>query len=565
MSDAVLAAALFAVDPSGTGGIALRAGWGPARDEWLALLRDLVPQETPMRRIPPNIGDDRLLGGLDLAATLQARRPVVERGLLAEADGGMVLLPMAERLAPSVRTRLTAALDQGAIVVERDGIAARHAARIGVIAFDESMARDEALAPSLADRLAFHVALDDAVFASSWDREQVMRARRDLPAVSAGEAMVAAFCEAALALGIVSVRASLLALRAARAHAALRGSQQVDEADAAVAARLVLAPRATRLPAADAPSEDTSVVEDEQPPADENRANASREEPPTDLVLDAARAAIPAHLLASLENAQPARRHATPGRAGAPASAGRRGRPAGTRIGRPGGQQRIDVIETLRAAAPWQRLRQASSRIEIRPGDFRITRFKQRTSTTTIFVVDASGSAAANRLAEAKGAVELLLAECYVRRDEVGLIAFRGVAAEIVVPPTRSLVRAKRCLSGLPGGGATPLAAAIDMAGAMARAVAKRGQSPLVVFLTDGKANMTRAGRPGAAEADREAAASARLFRGLGMTALVVDTSPRPRPHAEQLAAAMGARYLPLPYAGSRELSGAIQASAGSR
>ena len=199
------------------------------------------------------------------------------------------------------------------------------------------------------------------------------------------------------------------------------------------------------------------------------------------------------------------------------------------------------------------------------PGDFRVARFKQRTSTTTIFVVDASGSAAANRLAEAKGAVELLLAECYVRRDEVALIAFRGVAAEIVVPPTRSLVRAKRCLAGLPGGGATPLAAALDMAGAMARAIAKKGQSPLVVFLTDGKANMTRAGRPGAAEAEREAAIAARLFRSTGTAALVVDTSPRPRPHSERLADDMGARYLPLPYAGPQELSGAIQASARGR
>lgn len=565
MSDAVLAAALFAVDPSGTGGIALRARWGPARDEWLAMLRDLVPEGAPVRRVPPGIGDDRLLGGLDLAATLQARRPVVERGLLAEADGGVVVLPMAERLSPSVTARLAAALDEGVVVVERDGVAARHSARIGIVAFDESMADDEALAASLADRLAFHVALDDAMLASPWDRDAVERARRDLAAISVGEPVVVALCEAALALGIDSGRASLQALRAARAHAALRGSATVDETDAAVAARLVLAPRATRLPASDEPTEDAAADKNQQAPADQDPANTPSPEPPADLVLAAARAAVPAHLLASLEAAQAARRHATPGRSGAAASAGRRGRPVGTRIGRPGGRQRIDVIDTLRAAAPWQRLRQASSRVEIRPGDFRVTRFKQRTSTTTIFVVDASGSAAANRLAEAKGAVELLLAECYVRRDEVALIAFRGVAAEIVVPPTRSLVRAKRCLSGLPGGGATPLAAAVDMAGAMVRMVAKRGQSPLVVFLTDGKANMTRAGRPGAAEAEREAATAAKLFRGLGTAALVVDTSPRPRPHAERLATDMGARYLPLPHAGSRELSDAIQASPGSR
>ena len=100
----------------------------------------------------------------------------------------------------------------------------------------------------------------------------------------------------------------------------------------------------------------------------------------------------------------------------------------------------------------------------MRRDDFRMTRFQQRTRTTTIFVVDASGSSALNRLAEAKGAVELLLADCYVRRDQVALLAFRGKEAELLLPPTRSLVRAKRSLAGLPGGGGTPLAAGIDAA-----------------------------------------------------------------------------------------------------
>jgi magnesium chelatase subunit D len=93
-----------------------------------------------------------------------------------------------------------------------------------------------------------------------------------------------------------------------------------------------------------------------------------------------------------------------------------------------------------------------------------VSRFKQRRETTTIFVVDASGSAALHRLAEAKGAVELLLADCYVRRDRVAMLAFRGKGAELMLPPTRSLVRAKRSLAGLPGGGGTPLAAGMDAA-----------------------------------------------------------------------------------------------------
>ncbi len=109
----------------------------------------------------------------------------------------------------------------------------------------------------------------------------------------------------------------------------------------------------------------------------------------------------------------------------------RRGRPIGTRRGELSAGARLNVIETLRAAAPWQKLRRqempgAAARVLVRSSDFRITRFQQRTESTAIFVVDASGSAALNRLAEAKGAVELLLADCYVRRDQVALLAFRG-------------------------------------------------------------------------------------------------------------------------------------------
>ena len=573
MSDALLAAALFAVDPVGTGGIAVRGRWGPVRDEWLAALAALMPERTPVRRVPSGITDDRLLGGLDLAATLQARRPVIERGLLAEADGGVILLPMAERLSPTAVARLTAVLDTREVVVERDGISVRHATRLGVVAFDEGIGEDERLPPSLVDRLAFAIDLTDGdIEDAAWTRADVENARAALAGVEADERTATALCEAALALGIDSIRAPLRALGTARAHAALRGATSVDDRDAAIAARLVLAPRATRLPAEEAPPEPPEPPEPPPPPersdAPEPPEEQRSEEPEpsvplADLVLEAVRASIPPDLLASLRGpATPVARSAsTAGRAGRPKRDAVRGRQVGTRSGRPDGRAPLNVLATLRAAAPWQGLRGGAGRLEIRADDFRLTRFRQRTASTTIFVVDASGSAALSRLAEAKGAVELLLADCYVRRDEVALIAFRGQSAEIVVPPTRSLVRAKRCLAGLPGGGATPLAAAISLADETARAVVRRGNSAVVVFLTDGKANMMRSGKADSAGAERESAAAARMFRAGGTTAVVVDTSPRPRPHSAQLARDMGARYLPLPYAGSHELSGAIQAS----
>ena len=622
-------AALFAVDPVGLGGVALRSGAGPERDQWLATLAALLPAGTPVRRVPLHINDDRLLGGLDLGATLQAGRPVAQRGLLAQADGGVVLLAMAERLSASTAASIAAVLDTQEVVVERHGIGVRSASRLGVVALDEGLADDEQLPARLLERLAFHVGLevvsrpapiDELV---GWTRDEVADARQRLAHVRIGDDIVEGLCAAASALGIDSVRAPMLACRAARAAAALDGREAVSTQDAALAAGLVLAPRATQLPAArpssDATDEpaDPPVDSPADPPVDpppddaeasapdtpdiDNAADAAANAdadadagpvdagPVDDVVLEAALAAMPAGLLAALAlGTAKASRAPSAGRAGAARMGQSRGRPTGVRRGEPQGGARLNLIETLRAAAPWQTLRRREAEaaalaasgaisaagptavvaartrtasIHVRREDFHVWRFKQRSETTTLFVVDASGSSALNRLAEAKGAVELLLADCYVRRDSVAVIAFRGPGAELLLPPTRSLVRAKRSLAGLPGGGGTPLAAGIDAAFTLAEAVRRKGATPVVVLLTDGRANIARDGTPGRARAGADATAAARQLRAHGFAALLLDTSPQPQETSRQLAAEMGARYLPLPYAGAATLSQAVRAA----
>jgi magnesium chelatase subunit D len=565
------AAAVFAVDPAGLGGVALRAPAGPVRERWLESLRRLLPAGTPWRRVPLHVNDSRLLGGLDLAATLKAARPVAERGLLAEADGGVLLLPMAERVSAATAARLTAALDAGEVRLERDGLALRSDARFGVVALDEGEADDERPAAGLLDRLAFHFDLtavswreaagDDLVAAD------VVAARALLARVTAPPRICEALTATAAALGIASLRAPLLALRAARAACALDGRQVVSDDDAAFAAQAVLAPRATVLPVVD------DAQEPEPPPLEQTEepqdaGEADRDRPLDDVVLEAALAAIPPGLLAELQAAGASRARAPAGgRAGQWQQGRLRGRPAGTRRGELRAGQRLNVIETLRAAAPWQPMRKrarsdSGARVRVRPEDFRIARFRQRAQTTSIFVVDASGSAALHRLAEAKGAVELLLADCYVRRDRVALVAFRGRAAELMLPPTRSLVRAKRSLAGLPGGGGTPLANGIDMANELAASLARRGDTPLLVVLTDGRANVSRDGSGGRAAAEADALAAARAVRLAGFAALLIDTSPRPEPQAGRIAAEMGARYLPLPHADAQAVSRAARAAA---
>ncbi|MFN9738432.1 MAG: VWA domain-containing protein [Pseudomonadota bacterium] len=380
----------------------------------------------------------------------------------------------------------------------------------------------------------------------------------------------------ALQLGIASLRAVLFAQRAAIALAALDGREVADEDDAAAAARLVFAARATVLPQApdaEPPAEPPppEPPQDGEPPPDDPDRDASErkaERPPEELLVAAALAAMPPGLLARLALGGPRLPARGGGKAGAAQRSLQRGRPLGARRGEPRRGARLALVDTLRAAAPWQPLRRRTAggdaaRVHVRRDDFHVVRYRQRTPTTTIFVVDASGSAALNRLAEAKGAVELLLAECYVRRDQVAVIAFRGQAPELLLPPTRSLVRAKRSLAGLPGGLGTPLAGALDAATALALQVRRAGHAPTVVLLTDGQANVARDGTPGRERAEADALAAARALRAANVATLFVDIAPRANPKAARLATAMGARYLALPHADARALSSVVIAATG--
>lgn len=591
---AVQVAVLLAIDPGTLGGVRIRASAGPVRDAWLNLLRSLM---SPSRwlRMPVSITDERLLGGLDLSATLASGRPVLQHGLLVEADGGTLILTMAERLPTSTAARLTQVMDEGAVVLERDGLAERRATRFAVVALDEGLSEEESLSLALRDRLAFELDLRpisprrvndvDMQQMMSGSIEDIVAARAGLAGIEVPDEVLRVLCGTAMALGVDSMRASIMARAVARASAALFGNQTVNDDDARLAATLVLSPRATRMPPApeqeqqeqreeqppeqpidDAPPKDPDDDKDDQQDDETSPPDPSQNKAMEDRVLDAAKAAIPAGLLSQLI-AGSLQQRASSGKSGAMVKGGQRGRPFGSRRAQPAHGSRLHLIDTLRAAAPWQKIRKATlgpeaqQRVQVRSDDFHIARIKQKTATTTLFVVDASGSSALHRLAEAKGAVELLLADCYVRRDQVALIAFRGKVAELLLPPTRSLVRAKRSLSGLPGGGGTPLATAIDTAASVAEGLRRRGQSPVVVLLTDGRANVARDGSGGRERAQSEATQAARQLAALQVPLLFIDTSPKPQEAAAQLAGAMRARYIPLPHAGAAAVSLAVRAA----
>ncbi len=584
--EAVLAASLFAVDPVGLGGIVVLSKYGPVRDQWIEFLRSILPDHVPFRKLPLYAADERLFGGLDLAATLAHGKPIAERGLLADMDGGYLIVPSCERMEPALASRLGLVMDAGAVHVEREAASVTHPARFGVIALDESEGADEAPPLALLERLGLRIDLTDLsyrdVTLATTSEEEIAAARALLPSVEVPDKIIASLCAAASAFGVYSLRAPIFAVRATRAAAALAGRTEAADEDAALAALFVLAPRATMTPAPPPPPEEQE--KDEPPPDDKDKDSeeqkaAEEDKPLTDMIIAAAEAAIPKHVLSNRSGKTvkvPA--NAPAGKSGSERSNATRGRPAGVRRGEPRPGSPISLIETLRAAAPWQKIRRVFAnahhrteeegvlrtleKIEVRSDDFRVKRLKARSQTATIFAVDASGSTAMQRLAETKGAIELLLAECYIRRDQVALIAFRGKGAEMLLPPTRSLTRAKRSLAALAGGGGTPLASGINAAAALALNIRRRGISPLIVLMTDGRANITAEGKPGRDRAQNDASIAGRRLRAEGIATMLVDTSPRPQLQAERLAQEMAARYLPLPYANAAAISKAARMAA---
>jgi magnesium chelatase subunit D len=550
LDDAVIAARLFLLAPLLFRGMVLR-GASPAREALVAALAEHIT----LRRMPGHVDDERLLGGIDLAASLSAGKPIRQTGLIEEAAGGALIAGMAERMDSGIAGRLAQALDEGGAAL---------------VLLDDATEADEAPPVSLSERLAFAC---DLAHSRRWQGVELAPAAGRLADVAPldDDALKALAATAAM-LGVESLRALIFSGEAARGLAALEGRTTASKADLTGAVRLVLAPRATRLP----PQDSEEPPEDNQPPPPpdgerDNSEDSDRQQQEPDLseiLVEAAKAAIPAGLLESLAQGKAPRRSSSSG-TGQKRKAATRGKPLGARPGMPRGGAKLALIDSLRAAVPWQAVRRkelgqaqaADAPIIMRKEDLRIRRFEERAARVTIFAVDASGSAAAARLAEAKGAVELMLGQAYVTRSEVALVAFRGEQAELLLPPTRSLTRARRSLAELPGGGGTPLAMGLNAAREVAEAVIARGRSAALVILTDGRANIAADGSPGRPQAKLDAEAAAKAIYARGIDALVVDISARPGPEGADLARALGGRFLALPRADARMIQAAINAA----
>jgi len=577
--DANLVAILLAINPRGLKGVTVKSQFGPVREAWLKYLKDLtVLCGSQILKAPANISADQLKGALDIEASLQSASLVMSKGLLERAEGNLLLLPMVERMDLQAIALVSQALDEKNTVDP--------ATHFGVVAFDESDNADEAISARLLDRLAFEIYLDQFSIADineslEVDVQDIAKAKKRLPSVKCSNEYLEVMTKAGLSLGVSSFRANQFALETAKTLAALRGLAEVGQDEVIDAARLVYTPSKrmhinSEMDQADQESDenqdDQAQDEDIENQADDAQRDSESDQPnqeqPSkedleDMIVEAVKASIPPQLLHHPKKNLPAGKSAAhiSGKSGAVQKNFLSGRPLTSRKGRPQDGRRLDILKSIRAAIPWQRLRgmmldgdqqkTARSRIDFRTEDLHIKQYLRRRGTVTIFLVDASGSSATQRLAEAKGALEELLAQCYIRRDEVAMVSMRGSKAEIVLPPTRSLVRAKRNLATLPGGGGTPLAAGFRAVNEMAISLERKGLTPIIVVMSDGKANVNLHGVGGRESAHSDALMAAKELRIKNHRLLFVDTSPKPEILAQELSGAMAAQYFPLPFANS--------------
>ena len=614
--DMALALLLTTISPE-IGGVLVRGEKGTAKSTIVRALAAVLPpievdgepRRVRLVELPVGATEDRVLGSLHLEKALAAGVVEYEPGLLVKADRGILYVDEVNLLHDHLVDVLLDAAAMGRCTVERDGVSVSHDARFVLVG---TMNPEEGeLRPQLLDRFGLTVEVaaprdpalrvevvrrrmaydaDPSAFGSDYVpadaalTERIAEARRRVRGVRLGEAMLLKIAEICAAFEVDGLRADIVTARAAAAHAAWQGRDEVGLDDVRVAARLSLPHRRRRNPF-EAPGLDQDLF-DEVLGEDPDPEPDPEPDPDGDGEGGGNGAGGPESDPADPDGGYDAQ--GQPSGAPTPASAGRsavasgtpyqarlftvsgtgrgesgrrsrarteRGRRVGARSGVAGP---MHLLETLRAAAPHQAARgRGTGPLDLRPDDLRVAEREGRESNLVLFCVDASGSMAARRrMVQVKTAIISLLLDAYRRRDKVGLVTFGGTGADLTLPPTGSVDIAARRLEDLPAGGRTPLAEGLLEAARVLELERVRDprRRPLLVIVTDGRATS-------GADPVARAHQAASVLTASGVACLVIDCEAGPMRLglARALADHLGAEHVPVSEVSAEALTATVQ------